>query len=40
MYQKMLAEYEAVMKEEKNRERIKQMDTYIETRVSENLKNV
>ena len=39
-YRKMRAEYDAVMKEVKNRERIKHMDTYLETRVSENLKNV
>ena len=39
-YRKMRAEYDAVMKEVKNRERIKHMDTYLETSVSDNLKNV
>ena len=39
-YRKMLAGYEAVMKEEKERERIIQMETYIETEVSGNVKNV
>ena len=35
----MLAEYEAVMKEEKERERIIQMETYVETEVSGNINN-
>ena len=39
-YRKMKAQFDAVMKENKNRERIKNMDTYLETRVSENLNNV
>ena len=39
-YRNMLAEYEAAMKEEKQRERIIQMEMYIETEVSGNVKNV
>ena len=39
-YWDMLAEYEVVMKEEKERERIIQMETYVETEVSGNVKNV
>ena len=39
-YRKMKAQFDAVMKENKNKERIKNMDTYLETRVSENLNNV
>ena len=39
-YRKMKAQFDAVMKENKNKERIENMDTYLETRVSENLNNV
>ena len=39
-YRKLFAEYEAVMKEEKERERIIQMETHIETEVGGNVKNV
>ena len=39
-YQDILAEYEEVMKEEKERERIIQMETYVETEVGGKVKNV
>ena len=40
VYQDMLAEYEAVMREEKERGRIIQIETYLETEVGGKIKNV